>query len=158
MNTPFTWTGKKEHDITGLTAKVSDTTGKTHFSQIYELSKIAIPNNRVRRSAGKTNTWRLANCWICILILKFCRWKIYVNELELLRVVWSIEYFHFGKQLCAITDSIFSLSRQQAYRLNKSYSSRLNRWIDCLLPLNVPIYYLPGSRMGLIDYRNPIKN
>ena len=38
------------------------------------------------------------------------------------------------------------------YRANKSYNSRLTRWVDRLLPLNFTIDNLPGSKMGLVDY------
>ena len=35
---------------------------------------------------------------------------------------------------------------------NKSYNSRLTRWIDRLLPFIFKIDHFPGTRMGLVDY------
>ena len=42
-------------------------------------------------------------------------------------------------------------------RSNKSYNSRLTRWVDRLLPFQFDIEHLPGAKMGLVDYisRNP---
>ena len=37
-------------------------------------------------------------------------------------------------------------------RSNKSYNSRLTRWVDRLLPFDFSIDHLPGSKMGLVDY------
>ena len=37
-------------------------------------------------------------------------------------------------------------------RANKSYSSRLIRWVDRLLPFDFTIHHLPGSKLGLVDY------
>ena len=37
-------------------------------------------------------------------------------------------------------------------RSNKSYNSRLTRWVDRLLPFQFDIEHLPGAKMGLVDY------
>ena len=37
-------------------------------------------------------------------------------------------------------------------RSNKSYNSRLTRWIDRLLPFQFDIKHLPGAKMGLVGY------
>ena len=36
-------------------------------------------------------------------------------------------------------------------RYNKSYNSRLTRWVDRLLPFDFSIDHLPGSKMGLVE-------
>ena len=43
------------------------------------------------------------------------------------------------------------------HRSNKSYNSRLSRWVDRVLPYQFKIEHLPGAKMGLVDYisRNP---
>ena len=83
-----------------------------------------------------------------------------INELELLGVVWSIEYFKnylYGKEFSIITDHRALLSILKEHRLNKSYNSRLSRWVDHLLPYQFKIEHLPGAQMGVVDYisRNP---
>ena len=83
-----------------------------------------------------------------------------INELELLGVVWSIEYFKnylYGKKFTVITDHRVLLSILKEHRSNKSYNSRLSRWVDRLLPYQFSIEHLLGAKMGLVDYisRNP---
>ena len=78
-----------------------------------------------------------------------------INELELLGLVWAIEYFKyylFGKNFTVLTDHRALLSVLKSHRSNKSYNSRLTRWIDRLLPFNFNIEHIPGTRMGLVDY------
>ena len=83
-----------------------------------------------------------------------------VNELELLGIVWSIDYFEYylyGKNFTVVTDHRALLSILKEYRSSKSYNSRLSRWIDRPLPYNFTIEHMPGAKMGLVDYisRNP---
>ena len=78
-----------------------------------------------------------------------------INELELLGVVLAIEYFKyylFGKNFTVLTDHRALLSVLESHRSNKSYNSRLTRWIDRLLPFDFNIEHMPGTRKGLVDY------
>ena len=78
-----------------------------------------------------------------------------INELELLGVVWAIEYFKyylFGKTFTVLTDHRALLSVLKSHRSNKSYNRRLTRWIGRLLPFDFNIEHIPGTRMGLVDY------
>ena len=78
-----------------------------------------------------------------------------INELELLGVVWSVEHFKYylyGKPFTVITDHRALLSIMRENRSNKSYNSRLTRWVDRLLPFDFSIDHLPGTKMGLVDY------
>ena len=77
------------------------------------------------------------------------------NELELLWVVWCVEYFKyylFGKSFTIITDHRALLSIMKKQRSNKSYNSRLTRWVDRLLPFDFNIEHIPRAKMGLVDY------
>ena len=92
--------------------------------------------------------------------LNSCEERYSVNELELLGVVWSTEFlknYLYGKQFKVITDHRALLSIMKEHRSNKSYNSRLTRWVDRLLPFQFDIEHLPGAKMGLVDYisRNP---
>ena len=78
-----------------------------------------------------------------------------VIELELLGVVWSVEYFKyylFGKSFTIITDHRALLSIMKKHWSKKSYNSRLTRWVDRLLPFDFNIEHIPGAKMGLVDY------
>ena len=69
--------------------------------------------------------------------------------------MWSVEYlkyYLFGKSFTIITDHRALLSIMNEHRSNKSYNSRLTRWIDRLLPFDFNIENTPGAKMGLVDY------
>ena len=38
------------------------------------------------------------------------------------------------------------------HRSNKSYNSRLNQWVDRLLPFDFNTEHIPGAKMGPVDY------
>ena len=83
-----------------------------------------------------------------------------VKELELLGIFWSIDYFKYylyGKIYSVVTDHRALLSILKEHRSNKSYNSRLSRWIDRLLPYNFTIEHMPRAKICLVDYisRNP---
>ena len=63
----------------------------------------------------------------------------------------------YGKEFTVITDHRALLSILKEHRSNKSYNSRLSRWVDRLLPYQFSIEHLLGAKMGLVDYisRNP---
>ena len=78
-----------------------------------------------------------------------------INELELLGVVCTIEYFKyylFGKDFKVLTDHRALLSILKSHRSNKSYNIRLTRWIDRLLHFGFNIEQIRGTRMALVDY------
>ena len=64
----------------------------------------------------------------------------------------------YGKNFTVVTDHRALLSILKEHRSNKSYNSRLSRWIDRLLPYNFTIEHMPGAKMGLVDCisRNPL--
>ena len=81
-------------------------------------------------------------------------------NLNFLGVVWSTKYFKnylYGKHFKVITDHRALLSIMKEHRSNKSYNSRLTRWVDRLLPFQFDIEHLPWAKVGLVDYisRNP---
>ena len=86
--------------------------------------------------------------------------KLNIAQLELLGVVWSLEYFKFyliGQHFEILTDHQALISALQDRKHNKTYQSRLTRWLDRLLPFDFDIKHIPGSKMGLVDIlsRNP---
>ena len=102
-----------------------------------------------QRSPTGWHTVAFSSCF-----LKSNEERYSINELELLGVVLYVEYFKyylFGKTFTIITDHRAVLSIMKELRSNKSYSSRLTRWVDRLLPSDFNIEHIPGAKMGLVD-------
>ena len=80
--------------------------------------------------------------------------KYSTNELELLGVVWAVEHYKnylYGSEFEIITDHKALLSALSPNHGNKTYHSRLTRWVDRLLPFNFTIKHLAGKDMGFTD-------
>ena len=74
------------------------------------------------------------------------------NELELLAVVWSLEHFKhylFGTEFTLQTDHRALLTALNENRGNKTYQSRLTRWVDRLLPFNFNLDTYPGEKYAI---------
>ena len=72
------------------------------------------------------------------------------NELELLAVVLSMEHFKYylyGSHFMLQTDHQALLSALKN-RGNKTYQSRLTRWVDRLLPFLLAVEYVSGKNLG----------
>ena len=77
------------------------------------------------------------------------------NELELSAILWALEHFKYylyGNKFTLQTDHQSLLSALKNNRGNKTYQSRLSRWVDRLLPFNFIIEHMPGKNMGFADY------
>ena len=83
------------------------------------------------------------------------RKKYSSNELQLLAVVWAVDrYKHYllGKPFTMATDHKALTSALDGNKSNKTYQSRLTRWVDRLLPYQFKIVHIPGRDMGIVDY------
>ena len=81
--------------------------------------------------------------------------KYSINELELLAVVWTVEHFRnyvYGIKLQVISDHKALSSVLRPNRGNKTFPSRLTRWVDRLLPFNFEVIHAPGRVLGFADY------
>ena len=85
------------------------------------------------------------------------------NELELLALVWALEHFKYylyGAHFTFQTDRQALLSALKENRGNKTYKSRLTRWVDRLLPYHFSVERIPGKNIGFAEYlsRNPFSD
>ena len=81
--------------------------------------------------------------------------KYSTHELELLEVVYSVDRFkHYllGKEFIIATDHKALSSALEENRWNKTYQSRLTRWVDRLLPCWFKMVHIPGRDMKIVDY------
>ena len=73
----------------------------------------------------------------------------------MLAVVWAVDRFkHYllGNEFVIVTDHKALTSALEGNRSNKTYQSRLTRWVDRLLPYQFKIVHIPGKDMGIVDY------
>ena len=73
----------------------------------------------------------------------------------LLAVVWSVEHFKhyvYDVSFGVVCDHKALQSVLKANKGNKTFSSRLTRWVDRLLPFDFSVIHEPGRTLGLADY------
>ena len=78
-----------------------------------------------------------------------------INELELLAVVWVIDHFKsyvYCVKFQTISNHGALASVLKPNRGNKTFSSRLTRWVDRLLPFEFEITHVPGRVLSFADY------
>ena len=89
--------------------------------------------------------------------------KYSTNELELLAVVWAVDrYKHYllGTTFIIATDHKALTTALDVNKSNKTYQSRLTRWVDRFLPYQFKIVHIPGRDMSIVDYlsRDPFND
>ena len=157
----FIWTEEHKKHFDLIKEKIATSTESSHYNSKLDVRVKCDASRSGLGAALKQNT---PDGWKPIAFasrfLNSTEERYSVNELELLGIVWSIDYFKnylYGKNFTVVTDHRDLLSILKEHRSNKSYSSRLSRWKDRLLPYNFTIEHMPGAKMGLVDYisRNP---
>ena len=157
----FIWTAEHENCFKEIKTRIANATANSHYNPQLETR---VKCDASRSGLGAALEQLTVDVWKPIAfasrILTSCEERYSVNELELLVVVWSTEYFKnylYGKHFKVNTDHRALLSVMKEHRSNKPYNSRLTRWVDRLLPFQFDIEHLPGAKMGLVDYisRNP---
>ena len=158
----FVWKEEHEKAFRNTLVAVQNITENGHFVSNRE-TRIVCDASRKRLGAALEQ--KTPDGWATIAyasrFLNSCEQKYSIIELELLAAVWAIEHFKYylyGSRFTLITDHQALVSALQSNRGNKTYQSRLNRWIDRLIPFDFVICQLVGSKMGLIDYisRHPV--
>ena len=170
----FIWTAEHENCFIKIKNRIANATANSHYNpQLANATANSHYNpqleRRVKCDASRSGLGAAleeltVDSWKPIAFasrfLNSCEERYSTNELELLCAVWSTEYFKnylYGKHFKVIRDHRALLSIMKENRSNKSYNSRLTRWVDRLLPFQFDIEHLPGAKMGLVDYisRNP---
>ena len=87
--------------------------------------------------------------------LNLCEERYSVNELELFGLFILLKFLHnylYGKPFTVIKDHRALFFYIEKIGSNKSYNSRLTRWIDRLLLVQFDFEHLLGAKMGLVEY------
>ena len=155
-NEKFLWTEYHQTHFEHIKIVIANATENTHFNPTLETR---IKCDASRQGLGAALEQLDCEGWKTVAFasrfLNSNEERYSINELELLGVVWAIEYFKyylFGKTFTVLTDHRALLSVLRSHRSNKSHNSRLTRWIDRLLPFNFIIEHIPGTRKVLVDY------
>ena len=83
-----------------------------------------------------------------------------MNEFELLAILWSVEHFSgyvYGVPFKIISDYKVFATVLKGQKVNKTYSSRISRWVDRFLPFDFEVKDGPGRTLSIADNssRNP---
>ena len=157
----FLWTAEDENCFIEIKNRIANATAKSHYNpQLETRVKFDASCSGLGAALEQLTVDGRKPIAFESRFLNSCEERYSVNELELLGVVWSTEYFKnyvYGKHFKVITGHHALLSMMKENRSNKSYNSRLTRCVDRLLPFQFDIEHLPGAKMGLVDYisRNP---
>ena len=148
-NIEFVWNDEHETHFQSIKNKVANATENTHYNLHLETP---IKCDASRAGLGAALEQRSPTGWHTVAFasrfLNSNEERYSVNELELLGVVWSVEYFKyylFCKSFTTITDHRALLSNMEEHRSNKSYESR---WIDRLLPLILLLNTFQAQKWG----------
>ena len=155
-STKYIWTDTHTLHFNAIKIRIANHTENMHYNPQFETR---IKCDASRSGLGAALEQLTVDGWKPISFasrfLNSSEERYSINELELLGVVWSIEYFKnylYGKEFTVITDHRALLSILKEHRSNKSYNSRLSRWVERLLPYQFSIEHLPGAKMCLVDY------
>ena len=99
----------------------------------------------VLQQRQKTGEWK-PTCFASRFLTDF-EMKYSINELELLAIVWAIEHFkncEYGVHFKVVSDHKALVSVLKPNRGNKTFSSRLTRWVDRLLPFDFEVVHVAG--------------
>ena len=160
-DTKWEWTKEINDDFEQLKKEITETPCLAHFD----------PKKENCITTDACNTGLGATLWqkedenfrpiaFASRFLTDCERKYAINELELLGVLWGLEYFRYyvyGKKNL-LTDHQTLQPLLKRNRAHKQYSARLTRWLDRVSHFDVNVQYTAGKNFPLTDYlsRHPI--
>ena len=132
-NEKFISTENHQIHFEHIKTAIANATENTHFNQTLETGVQCDASRQGLEAAFEQldcEGWKTMDFASRFLNINGERYSI--NELDLLGVVWAIEYFKyylFGKIFTVLTDHRALLSVSKSHRSNRPYNSRLTRWI-----------------------------
>ena len=160
-NNRLKWNETHSQTFDNIKQKMKQIVENKHFDTTKEKR---IECDASNKGLGAIIDQKLVNIWHIIAFasrfLNNYETRYSTNELELLAVVWAVEHFKrylHRQEFKLLTDHQALLPASKENRGNKTYQTRLTRWVDRLLAFNFTIEHFPGKDMGFADYlsRNP---
>ena len=151
------WTKEHEEALLKINQEIKSITELTHFKRNKKLRIICDASKQglgaVHQQQQGNQEWKPVS--FALRFLTNFETKYFINELELLAVVWAIEHFRnyvYGVKFQVISDHKALASVLRPNRGNKTFSCRLTRWVDRLLPFEFEVIHAPGRVLGFADY------
>ena len=153
----WTWNTEHENAFVEINDEIKRVVELSYFKRNQEIRIIC---DASKQSLGAVLQLSQTNCeWrpICFAsrFLTNFESKYSINELELFAIVWAVEHFRnyiYGVQFKLISDHKALMSVLKPKRGNKTFSSRLTRWVDRLLPFDFEVVHVAGRTLGTADY------
>ena len=159
LKTDGNWEWKKKHDIAfdQVQQRLQNIIKLSHFNRENKLRIICDASHQglgalLLQEKGEKE-WELISC--ASRNLSNYEMEYSTNELELLAIVWAVEHFRnyiYGTKFEVVSDHKALETALKSNHGNKTYSSRLTRWTDRLLPFDMEVIHQPGRTLGLADY------
>ena len=153
----WTWNIEHENAFVKINDEIKGVVELSHFKRNQEIRIICDASKKglgaVLQKSQTNGEWRPI-CFASRFLTDF-ESKYSINELELLAIVWAVEHFRnyvYGVQFKIISDHKALMSVLKPNRGNKTFSSRLTRWVDRLLPFDFEVVHVAGRTLGMADY------
>ena len=156
-NVTWAWTKEHEEAFLKINQEIKKITELTHFKRDSPIRIICDASKKglgaVLQQQQNNKEWK--PIYFASRFLTEFETKYSINELEFLAVVWAIEHFKNyvnGTKFKVISDHKALSSVLRPNRGNKTFSSRLTRWVDRLLLFDFEVTHAPGRVLGFADY------
>ena len=151
------WNEDHEKAFVQINKEIKSVVELSHFKRNQEIRIICDASKSglgaVLQQKQSNNEWRPI-CFASRFLTDF-ETKYSINELELLAIVWAVEHFKnyvYGVQFKVISDHKALMSVLKPNIRNKTFSSRLTRWVDILLPFEFEVVHVAGRTLEMADY------
>ena len=151
------WNAEHENAFVKINDEIEEVVELSHFKRNQETRIICNASKQglgaVLQQSQTNGEWRPI-CFASRSLSDF-ESKYSINELELLAIMWAVEHFRkyvYDIHFKIISDHKALLSVLKSNRGNKTFSSRLTRLVDRLLPFDFEVVNVAGRTLGLADY------
>ena len=153
----WTWNSDHETAFKRINEEIKKVVELSHFKRNQEIRIICDASKQglgaVLQQIQNNGEWKPI-CFASRFLTNF-EAKYSINELELLAIVWAVEHFKnyvYGVKFKIISDDIALMTVLKPNRGNKTFSSRLTRWVDRLLHFEFEEVHVAGRTLGMADY------
>ena len=153
----WTWNSDHETAFKRINEEIKKVVELSHFKRNQEIRIICDASKQglgaVLQQVQNNGEWKPI-CFASRFLTNF-EAKYSINELELLAIVWAVEHFKnyvYGVKFEIISDHKALMTVLKPNRGNKTFFSRLTRWVDRLLPFEFEVVHVAGRTLGMADY------